>query len=755
MKTYRNGWGNSLDLEPGLPELSADLEYILQSGQSDLRLVAEGLLYTYYAPVYRLCLVLEDNPSRAQELFDLTFAKAVNQAYRYQPKSGIPVWFYRCLLQAIPLPARRERRGDLPVLLRAFTELNPEQIALLCNLNTSQAKTMLANLEEQPGAVLEQAGLAPEKTSGLQAGDSWRQVLQQQYPVPELDEDALEARAEQIYARAEKSRTIRRRLVLVQELILLLVVALIVGAFITAADRLAPEENPTRTPPPTVIVTRIVEKEMAPVIVVTATATAQPRRYPRPTPVGAPLRLPPLSVDSSPVSILERLRISEMFWETVWAETITVLHGPEGYLGPDRIRRSQFWLSNEQARIQSGPLEGAPDEIWVGNLGRLYSLQPREGFTRLVEVITRDSLKRPTLNELGLIFDPLQPLGIEAVERREVQLRISGRDRIAGRETVVVELLDASGARTARLWLDTQTSFVLRHQQFQPAGMRSPAIETIVTRVVFNLDFENQAFFDLNQPAPEAPANDPLGRPSRALPTIIARANWESNPQPARTAPPQGFDPARSRLSFLYPPDFDLQSPEVPVDLFADDYFLGSVTFANPWWMICERSPDGRRIAAASRPLLAQQTGSTLYWLEVVNAPVIAQRRITIAGVSDLAFAPDSQRLAMLGRGGSGSGLYLVDLQTGELRILYAIERGRSLAWSPDGEQIALIGHVSGQSGPEELLIIEAQTGELVYRAAYSPGDVLNEDAPLLGWGSDFLRAFPTRNGGLEACSVP
>jgi DNA-directed RNA polymerase specialized sigma24 family protein len=755
MKEYRNGWEKTLDLGPGPAALSADLEWVLQSGQSDPQLVAEALLHTYYAPVYRLCLALQNDPEPARELLDLIFANAVNQAYRYRPRTGIPIWFYHCLLQALPRHIRQERSAGLPVLLYAFTDLSAEQLATLFDLKADRMKARLARLEKQPGAALEKAGLSPEITAGLQAGAAWREVVLRHYPAPELDDEELEDLATQIIERAKLQGTVRRRWVLFQELALLLLAALIVGLLISAADRLTPADEPERTPPTTLMVTRIVEKVVAPVVVVIHTATPGPTPYPTPSPVGLPLHLPALSVDSSPISILERLRLAGMFWETVWAETITVLYGPPGYLGPDRIQRSQFWLGEDQARIQSGPLEGPPEEIWVGNQGRLYALKSTGSWSGQPELVATGSLKRPAMGELKLIFDPLQPMVGESVKTPDPQIRIAGRDRIAGREALVIEWLDASGAREARLWLDTQTSFVLRHQQFEPAGERTPAIETIVTRILFDLDFENQGLFDLENPSVGDFANDPLGRPGRGLPTITARANWESNPQPSYIDPPPGFNPSQSLLSFFYPPDFDLQSLEVPVDLFAEDYFLGTVTFGNPWWMICERSPDGRRIVFSSRPLLSHQSSASLRWIDLLDMHVRTRRVIPGGNVSDLAFAPDSLRLVFFGLGGNGQGIYLADLKSGEVRQLAPAEQVRSLVWSPNGEQIALIGGLPGQTGSEELIVLDAGSGAMVYNAPYDAGGLLPVDAPLLGWGADFLQAFPTSNAGLEACSAP
>jgi hypothetical protein len=753
MKEYRNGWNNALDLGPAAPNLSEDLEWVLQSGQSDPALVAEGLLHTYHAPVLRLCIALEDQPERARVLHHQIFARAVNQAYRYNSKISIPLWFYTCLLQALPRVILRERSAHLSILLHVFAELDAEQLAALFKLKLERVQNRLSKLEKEPQAILGRAGLPAEMTSDLQAGTDWRQALRERYPAHKLEDEALEAMANEIVEQAEKRNAIHRRWVLLQELVLLLLAALAVAGLIMAADSFSSPPT-TATPQRTVVVTRIVEKVVAPLIVVVTTPAPGPTPYPTPSPVVSPPRLPPLTLDSSPISILERLRLAETLWQTVWADVITVLYGPSGYLGPDRIHRTQLWLGETQARILSGPLQGPPQEFWVANQGQIY-WKSRGSSARLPRETVMDSLKRPMMNELGLLFDPLQPLGAEWVDPYSWQIRIFGRDRVAGREALIIELLDGKGDRSARLWLDTQTSFVLRQQQYRPAGARRPAIEIIVTRVAFDLNFTNQALFDLDHQQTVEFANDPLGRPSRAAPTVTARANWESNPQPAYLDPPPEFDPTRSSLRFLYPTDFDLSSVEVPVDLFGENYYLGSMIFANPWWIVCERSPDGQRIAFASRPLLSQQPSLTLRWLDLQDLRVRTRRSIPAVEVSDLAFAPDSTRLAYFGLGSSGEGVYLADLASGQVNLLSLAEKARSLAWSPDGSQIALIGRGPWMSAWDELVVLDATSGEVVYHAPYEIGGALPGDAPLLGWGAEFLEAFPSQPAGLEACAAP
>jgi DNA-directed RNA polymerase specialized sigma24 family protein len=157
MKDYRNGWGETLDLGSGSPELSSDLEWVLQSGQSDQNLIAEALLHAYHAPVYRLCLVLENDPGHAHTLLIRSFARAVQQAYRYRPKTDIPIWFFTFLLQELSTSTRRERLADLPVLLSALADFEPGQIADLLNRDAGRVKAKLSKLEKRPETILVRA----------------------------------------------------------------------------------------------------------------------------------------------------------------------------------------------------------------------------------------------------------------------------------------------------------------------------------------------------------------------------------------------------------------------------------------------------------------------------------------------------------------------------------------------------------------------------------------------------------------------
>ena len=82
-----------------VPELSPDLEWMLQSGQANLPMLAEALIREYYAPVYRLSLSLLDNPDAAQQATLKAFNAALMHVYRYRSETGVDLWVYQFVLE--------------------------------------------------------------------------------------------------------------------------------------------------------------------------------------------------------------------------------------------------------------------------------------------------------------------------------------------------------------------------------------------------------------------------------------------------------------------------------------------------------------------------------------------------------------------------------------------------------------------------------------------------------------------------------
>jgi Tol biopolymer transport system component len=94
--------------------------------------------------------------------------------------------------------------------------------------------------------------------------------------------------------------------------------------------------------------------------------------------------------------------------------------------------------------------------------------------------------------------------------------------------------------------------------------------------------------------------------------------------------------------------------------------------------------------------------------------------------------------------------VYLVDIATGESRLLLAAEDARSLLWSPDGEFLALVGRLPNQEQPASL-VLHVRTRQIAYQG--EPGMIgeTPADSPIAAWGVP----FPVEMGGMDACAAP
>ncbi|HSO27169.1 MAG TPA: hypothetical protein VLS48_03810, partial [Anaerolineales bacterium] len=227
---------------------------------------------------------------------------------------------------------------------------------------------------------------------------------------------------------------------------------------------------------------------------------------------------------------------------------------------------------------------------------------------------------------------------------------------------------------------------------------------------------------------------------------------------PDHSPAPPGFDPAWTRLTFRYLPQNPDDSPALSnldtgkVHLYADGFYLGSTTLpANPWLVACDRSPDGYRLAFKERfPGAGWQSGR-LAWLDLRQPDRLQSATFDVA-VTAFAFSPDGLRLAVFGLGQPYGALLVYDTMTGEATQLLELVDAQSLVWSPDGAYLALIGILPEGEAGEQVLVVEAASGELVYRAAYDLGSrVPPPDAPITTWDV----RFPVEQGNLGACVHP
>ncbi len=91
------------------PELSSDLEWMIQSGQVSRELLLEKLAEAYYASVYRLALSLTGDISATRTIAREVFNYLVFNPHRYREQAKVDIWVHQNAYLIIKRTRRRER----------------------------------------------------------------------------------------------------------------------------------------------------------------------------------------------------------------------------------------------------------------------------------------------------------------------------------------------------------------------------------------------------------------------------------------------------------------------------------------------------------------------------------------------------------------------------------------------------------------------------------------------------------------------
>lgn len=333
-----------------------------------------------------------------------------------------------------------------------------------------------------------------------------------------------------------------------------------------------------------------------------------------------------------------------------------------------------------------------------------------------------------------------------------------GAETIANHPVLIVDQFDDQSRRVARLWIEPETGAILRKQQFGGFNFHELLWEYEVTGLAFNINMPVE-LFDPGLPWRGGYALDYTGRPVEAA--VSPEISWtqpDGRVIPAHQEAPPGFDPAWTALTFRYL----LQNPDEPVALtdldtgktylYADGYYLGRAPLPDdPWLIACDRSPDGYRLAFKERFPGANWQSGRLSWLHLSQPSRVNAATFDVA-VTAFAFSPDGLRLAVFGLGQPYGVLNVYDTLSGETTRLLELVDAQSLAWSPDGAYLALIGILPESQAGEQVLVIDLASGETVYQVPYDLGSrVPPADSPITTWGIP----FPVEQGGLGACAYP
>lgn len=450
----------------------------------------------------------------------------------------------------------------------------------------------------------------------------------------------------------------------------------------------------------------------------------------------------PLSKDSTVQEALKRVQENRNFWRTRWYDQITVFYGPAGYAGPPSdIYRSQTWESQPHNKIVArGDVGGSSSRVHYIAGDWVFSGDSGDS-AMSADWLLEDPYREPaSLDETSL------PQG--------ESYRIAGETTIAGRAAVGLDWEGRANQRQ-RFWVDAITGVVLGVEKYSGIEASILVELSLVNQILYDVEFPEDMFYPPLSPVKGLARNhlgEPLSEDPSALPFALDQLPYR--PVFTQKAPaPDGFDPSRAPITLQWPGEPVPGSEIVPadeVDVYAGEYFLGSISLNNSIFRSCRRSPDGRFVALSVNESGPEYSSGALYWLDLETLDLIktADER---KGVVSFDFSPDSRRLAFFSCQ-SRCMITILDLESGESYVIPSLNGWNFyLEWSQDEDQIvyttqmyppgAQIHIVHVESGEEQVFNAEIDYANWTITAPGSPTE-------------DWEPAYP-KYWGYEGCMIP
>ncbi len=845
------------------PDLSSDIEWMLQSGQVSLDVLAETLVDAWYPLIYQFAFSILGNEEEARQVVIDTLVTALLDTHHYTNETGIQKWLLQYAIQDITSKNKQEKKGDTNSSLRRWLQDRQKKNPAISSLNQTEpekeeikiAWQVLASspLEDRlPALLFFQFNYRIEEIAGilkcevhtvhfrlqksrsrlrreLEASGLHNVALKTGYLERLLRETCqqqlfkMQAQTHQrrlvqleIIRLVNRKQSIRRTHISVQEFATISLVVLVIVSISWGFSFLLPVPAPPpalQSPQDPAVVQPVMTVKPAPyraqdqennkfplesvlhyivqpgdtletvstrlaispLYLRTANNLPQdgtllagqilvlhtnPTSLSMPSPVMVPNRPHKvLNAQSPPSLILQRIQEHDLFYQSLWADGRVIFYGPAGYSGPPRSYRVQLWSKPGSALVVAGSLAGNPEGVLLtvdlpgSSPGKPY-LAFRSGdngqwFFSDEQILSRKS----SLDRLAYPIEALDMVQRMVHYQPQNTLFAAVRvENISGRSVLVTDIVSQDDEKRGRLWIDQNNGVILRWQHF--TGLQENIVDWEVTlsNVIFDTGI-HPYFFKSYYYLPENYAEDQHGLPE--LQTIDEAISLRSLPftHPELSFPvaPKSFDPGKQWLVFQYPNSFDYLASSSEVEIFSNEYYLGSLPFGNPWTLICSRSPDGYQIAYVAMPDNTTQE-TFLNWFDLRESELKVHNVLGGIAIKEMAFSPDSRYLAAFGSNSNSSGIYLVDMQSQRIRQLRQLTNARSLVWSPDSTSLAMIVRTEADEGIEMLLVINVEEEQIVFRGLWDSRDIKSlDESPVKDWDIP----FPVQPQGLEGCARP
>lgn len=822
------------------PEISDNLEWMLQSRQVGDDTLVQSLVREHYAQLYNFGLAqFNSSLGRAAQLAETVLVEAVETAGQYRGDVPVRVWLFdkaiktsqkwaKNQISTRSLSNRLGRFSEKPLkeaddekifntmrsldedqrlvfLLKYHQGLNEEEIDLILNIQGEQEGDL--NLVLQG---IDSAWGVSESTE-LDCS-AIRSSLLKRWPIKELSEQEILKITRKILSILEEKERSKHRTVIFGELLLILLAVVIVFGLGSVITYITPDPELPDPISQTLLVNKIVY------ITPTPAPTPSPTAFPdhallyiadqsetlatiaeeininveilmalndispdQPLGDGQTVMIgikenqiispessigaqgadittrvnAPLQISSSDEQIRQRVIDSRSNWKSLWANAFEILYGPSGYAGAPVVRRQQIWISQPYfSYFVDGDLRGEIETVTTNMAGLISYKNLKTG-----EVLNNAS------SDLILFSETLQqllvPSEIQASYKGEIE--VVEINHLAGREVLVFDWYKVdedlqNGSmkiHQGRYWIDTVSGVILRLQVFTGSDLTQLFEDIVVTAIEFDIQIPERLFDD-TQNGQTYFAQNSRGEQiseNETLPTQFWSV-YQEREKLLKPAPPQGFDPAKGRLSFYWT-SLSAFDPQLGAhaDVFSNSYYLGNIEFVDPKNIVCTRSSDGSLIAFTGWSDNVFFGYVPLRWLDLNDLNTVHSLSDDIVPY-DFAFAPDNRQLAVYGctrELEQTCKIYIIYTDTGKVRELVRVEQGSGLTWSADGRSIIIQGSLL-REGKWRVLAFSIQSGNVVYDGPFDwEGFWVEPNSPLYNWGVE----IPPVRGGLEICAQP
>lgn len=710
----------------GQADLAPDLEWLLSSTQAEPVYILAHLVEEYGSKLGIIMQTLFADPSIANSALIETLVQIVLQRSRFRTTQPLNVWVVSialdtawrvrrnwyigeigdkknridnpgALARTLYLPewlVNLDERSRIAVILQRYFGLKAEDIAVILGTSSSLITSNLDILDKAfPGIVL-------EKSLYLNANEQKRLIGQAQ---------------RNLIFKKPHERFHRAVLEMGWAVGALLLVLLLTWIYdIRNPDIMSkPVEISFLTPLPT--------------------STKEP--LPSATPD------PWLNINSTSEEILTRYFLRWEYIDSLWVDYLIILGGAQG--GTKGYSLSRVEIAYDSLSEQLIVLVGPPGEMPE------YGMYVNYKRDEVVELIIDNGKLIETSLDLS---NPKHWLYLATVA---LELPFYGNGEnptfvpkgfgsLAGRDTLLVYVSNPVGSAGLKIWLDTMTAVPLALMLDITDGERSYRVSTIMANKSsisepipserFDISLSEPVYFR-NQKGPWI-ENEVI---AENLPTWLDQYSKES---------------AINEKENLYPPlyyEVNSTSQEFRyfTKVFSGNESIGEYPMGNPWSVVCERSPDGNKVAYIEnwRYVSGEAVpGKVLHWFSI-DRPNELNTPLPDVDTNVFSFSPDSE---YLGVHASGE-VSLVDLSNDKVDKLLAVPSVDRLEFSKDGRYLGLLDGTTQPDSITNIWIINLENKLVVDEIRLGPDFdwVSNRESIFTTWQVDFDDAVLL---GLENC---